>query len=628
VRSPEAAARILLAAALAATAAAYAPAIPGELHFDDQATIADNAALRSPRALLASFHPLQLVGPERPVTQASLALDYAVGRLDPAAYHRTSLALHLAAAALVFLLARGAARRAGSAAPEGIGALVAAAFALHPLQAEAVAYAAQRSEVLAGALSLGALVALLASDGARTRRGAIGLAAGAAALHLLALGAKPVAAFVPAAYVLHRLLLPDPDAPPIVARLRAALARSAPLWILSAAAAVRLLVVLGPGSTAGLHAGGLGPWRYLLTELRAHWLYARLVAWPAGQSVDHALAPSPGLLHGPTLLALLGTAAAIALALAAARRAERGGDGAGRLVAFGIGLFLVALAPSSSVVPVQDLVAEHRAYVASSGLLLALVALADLLLRRAAGRLPPSLAPRLPRALALGALAALAALGVALHARAEVWGSDLALWAEAARVNPGSARAWVNLGRAHEGRGERAEALSAYRRGDALARGPAEVALATANLGAWYGEAGDSALALATLERGRSVAPRDPPVLLNRAAVLWRLGRLDEAEDGARNAIHVRPEGYPEGQRLLGLVLWDRGDREGALAAFAEARRLAPDVPVFAEQLFVALARSGRADAACAAWREIARSRWKGRMDAATRSLVATLGCR
>lgn len=610
-----------LAGVLCAAAIAYGPAIDGELHSDDVSSIVEDWSIRDPVRVLGEIRPLELLGPDRPVTQVSLALDYARGMLDPRPYHVTSLVLHLGTAVLVYLLAAGALRRVQSRHARWIALVVSAAFALHPLQTESVAFAAQRSEVLAAGLGLGALLALVAADERGSRRTAWGLVALATALHLLALGAKVVAVATPAAFVLHQLVVPARDSV-VRARLRRALALSAPLWLLTAAAVTRSIVLLGPGETAGLGAGTLGPWRYLLTQVRVHWRYARLVVWPVGQNVDHAFDASPGLLHLPTAIALLATLAVLAGAVALWRRAEIGlAEGTARVVLFGIGFFLVELAPSSSFVPIADPVAEHRVYLASAGLLLAVLAAADWLVRRIA----PERARWVEAVLAAGTLLA---LGAALHARAEVWRSDEALWTDAVRKNPASALGWANLGHTYHARGEAARAFAAYGLAETLAKQPALIGVVAANLSAIYGEQGELDRALATLERGLAAAPRYPPLHNNRAAVLWKLGRLGEARRAALRAIELERRGYPQAHHLLGLILLDEDDAGGALEELREARRLDPDTLAYAENELVALSRLGRREEACLAWTAIRRSGRLAQSGAGARALARSLKCR
>jgi tetratricopeptide (TPR) repeat protein len=612
----------LAAAVLVATAAAYAPSLDGELQFDDWTAIESNWALRDPGRLLRGVGPTTLLGPSRIVTELTFALDLPGGRVEPRRLHRTGLLLHLGVSALVLALALGALRAAGHPRSGALAALAAAAFALHPLQTEAVCYAAQRAEVLASLLYLAGLLALLRADAAWPRGRAFGWMAGAAALHALALGAKPIAVTLPAAFLLYRAVLGGSaaGAPPLRARALRALAVAAPCWALSLASAALTLGALGPGDSAGLHAGPLGPWRYLLTQWKVHGLYAALAIWPAGQNVDHDLSPSPGLLDPATVAAGLGLALVVAGAVALWRRAEQGRAGpAARVAAFGVGLFLLALLPTSSVVPIADVVAEHRVYLALAGLLLALAVGLDAAL---AAVLPPA---RLPVALGLAGAVACGALALALHARATLWGSPIALWADAAAKSPDKARPLANHAFALHGARRYQEAIAAYARARALARTPVEAARVGRNLAGLYLDGlGDPAAALAVVDAVLPLAPGDVDLRRNRALALHALGRIDEAWKDAR-FVAARAPGEPVVQDLLGLLHVEGGDLDQAAAAFRRARELDPAEPNYAEHHFLALFHAGRRAEACAAWR--ARVSLGGTPGQAASARAAEAGC-
>ena len=80
----------------------------------------------------------------RPLTQLSFMLDCQLFGLKAGAHHLSSLALHLAATLLLFLVFQ---RMTGAL---WRSAMVAAVFALHPLHVEPVAWAAERGDVLGG----------------------------------------------------------------------------------------------------------------------------------------------------------------------------------------------------------------------------------------------------------------------------------------------------------------------------------------------------------------------------------------------------------------------------------------------------------------------------------------------
>ncbi len=592
---------VILLASLAGAALAYGAALDGEFHFDDWRTIQSNSRLRSIERTVQSFGPADYLGPARPTTEITFAIDYATAGNAPTQFHATSLALHLAAAVLVFLFARGVFARAGHPRTHLLGAIVAGAFALHPIQTEAVAYAAQRSEVLAALLGLGFILILLAADAAWPRPRAFALSLLAALVLVLALGAKTVAVAYPFAFLLHRLVVGEPPRSEATLRARSvrALALAAPSFVLAVASVARNLRVLGPGTSAGLHAGDLGPWRYLLTQLRVHWVYVRFLGVPAGLTVDHGDYPASGAV--PALatvaagLALLGAAAfALHLWRAGSRDPSRT---AARPAAFGILLWLLLLAPTSSFIPILDLVAEHRTYLPSVGLLLA----AAIGIDAGLARLPERRAAVAGLALTF---AILGALEVALALRVRVWRSDVALWAEAVANNPGSFRAAANHAYALHRANARDYALREYRRAWSLASGGGDVAEVARNLSSLYIDTGDLVAGLAVAADGIAAAPMDAELRNNHAVALLRLGRHAEALHEAERGISLNPN-LAGLHGTVALSLYALGDLERALDEFRVCNRIEPDESHCRTGELLTLADLGRREEACAIYRTL-----------------------
>jgi len=614
-----------LAALLAATAAAYSPSLRGPFVLDDWGSIQANMRLRQPDAIRAPS-PAEMLGPSRPVTEVTFAVDYRAAGLDPARFHAVGLALHLAAVILAFAFLAPLLRRAGHPRPRGVSLVVAGIFALHPIQAEAVAYAAQRSEVLASLLYLLALALLdRSAAGWGTGRGAAAWAGGALAW-LLAMGAKTIAISVPGAFVADQAVVApasERGAAPLRRRALRALALAAPLLAVGAWSAtlhVRSFAA-NPGGGAGFSETPLSSGAYFLTQLRVQWLYLRLLAWPRGLAFDRSFEPSLGP-DGAVVAAGAGALGLLALAAFLWVRAERspGPRPAERLAAFGILFWFVALSPTSSFVPVTDLAVEHRVYLASLGPFLAAAVGADALLHR--------LLPR-PRANLAGAVLGslvLIALGLALASRAQVWRSAEALWREAASSSPDNPRPWTNLALELQRRGDRAGAEASYRRAWPLVRQPGRVIALARNHSALLLETGRTAEALAVLDRGLAVAPGDASLRANRAAALGQMGRNVEALEEARRAAAASP-GDPLMRNVLGQALGVNGDWSAALSEFRAAGALDPGVPDYPISAAVSLAGLGRREAACAAFRDVA-ARYRARplpLDAAARA--AALGC-
>lgn len=129
-----------LALALAAVAA-YLPALSGPFLFDDLnlPMLAANAD-----TIPWIFYLRRGV---RAVTNLSLVADKTLWGLNPAPYHVLNLLLHLVNGWLVFGIVKKLLERAGRGSARA-AAFGAGLFLLHPLQTEAVAYIASRSEVL------------------------------------------------------------------------------------------------------------------------------------------------------------------------------------------------------------------------------------------------------------------------------------------------------------------------------------------------------------------------------------------------------------------------------------------------------------------------------------------------
>ena len=221
---------------------------------------------------------------------------------------------------------------------------------------------------------------------------------------------------------------------------------------------------------------------------------------------------------------------------------------------------------------------------------------------------------------------ALLGLGLALDARARVWGSEEALWASAAAASPGNARAWSNLGLARSRQGDRAGAEAAYVRAWGVVESPGRAASLARNHAALLIQSGRAAEALPVLDRGMALAPGDYSLHANRAAALGSLGRPVEALEEARRAARAAP-GDPLMRNLLGQALFVNGDWPGALSEFQAAEELDPGNPLYPVGVGIAHSMLGRRDEACAAFhRAGARSGSRPLpLDAAGRA--SALGC-
>ena len=126
----------------------YSPSLQGPFLLDDRYLPFMNPD--------AARLPIQIWLGSRPLLGASFWFNYQLSEIDPVSYHVVNVALHLLAGLVAFLLLRKTLELAGEPRKgrDLLAAFGAGWFLLHPLQTEAVAYVASRSDVLSTLLPI------------------------------------------------------------------------------------------------------------------------------------------------------------------------------------------------------------------------------------------------------------------------------------------------------------------------------------------------------------------------------------------------------------------------------------------------------------------------------------------
>lgn len=136
--------------------------------FDDPQLITENPAYRGlGREHLAWMFTTTLMGHYQPLTWVSYAIDYTIAGMEPRQYHLTNILLHAASSVLVLAiilsLIGGGGRGPGDRAGLVAASIAAAAWALHPLRVESVAWVTERRDVLSIFFLLAAALTYLAA---------------------------------------------------------------------------------------------------------------------------------------------------------------------------------------------------------------------------------------------------------------------------------------------------------------------------------------------------------------------------------------------------------------------------------------------------------------------------------
>ncbi len=586
----------VLAGLLLLTVAVYARGLNGDFQFDDLHSVELNRSIRHIGKFLTTSSILDAIHGKRVLTDFTFALNYCAAGPAPFSFHATNLAIHLAATLLVFFFTRQILRLGGAAGLDFLALAIAAVFALHPLQTQAVIYISQRAESLASALYLGSLLLLLRAERRGCCAAGAGLYAASFAVFALGLSAKVILATLPVAYLLIGLL-PGPQvllARP-ASRVGSRLALAAPFFAYALSTTVFTVASL-KGEDAGFLIPFMPPGRYLLTQWHVLATYLRLLFWPTGQNLDwdfplaRGLADPAVLGSGVLLVGLI--ASATILFLRSRSRADSGGA-AGRLAAFGVAWFFILLAPTSSVVPLADVLMEHRLYLASWGIFLAAAVLV--------GHLVESLARPARPVLVATALACLCmGLASATYVRVGLWRSKLTLWNDCVAKSPRKARVHLGLGNAFRKADQVQQAITAYRTALDLAGGDPrwirhEI---RGKLGSALLAVGRADEAIADLQAGLAEEPKNPTLLGALAMAHLQRHELPAAEAAAQGSVAAAPEPAAS-LRILGLVRLAKGDPAAAAAALEQAMRMDPDEPQGTLLLARAYREQGRPREAC-----------------------------
>ncbi len=476
---------------------AYTPALNGAFVLDDRTLPFFDPNL--------SHSIWGWVGNVRPLLMFSFWIDYRLSDgVNPFAFHATNVVLHFLASTLVALIAAKLLEWASVVGRKRtvLAWFSGALFLLHPLQTESVAYVASRSENLSALFYFAAFTVFLYRG---TESMTLLRTVAILALFGGAIATKEHTLTLPALLLLTDLFWD-----------RGGIRKNAILYGLLALAGMvgtaYLVRMLGFADTAGFHVKDVTPASYFFTQCRVIWIYARMFVLPFGQNVDPDIPISQGLIdHG----AILGLAAIVAAVVGAWIWRKRY-----PLAAFGVLMFLLLLAPTSSFIPIKDPLAEHRLYLPFLGLVL--ISLEFL------RRMKDS------QVMWAGA-AVLAVCSVLTYQRNAVWTSPLALWQDTVAKSPNKYRPRFQLAFAQYEVGRCPEAVQSY-------------------------------------EKAAILGPADDRMLIDWALALDCADRVDEAVARLRQASLLNPTAHVYSQ--IGKVYASHGKMQEALVALAEAEKI------------------------------------------------------
>ena len=534
---------------IAATFLACLPASHGGFIWDDDAHLTKNACIIGPvgfkgiwTSSAAVYYPLVLT---------SFWVQHALWGLNPLPYHLVNIAMHAACAMLLWQVLRRLNVRGAW--------LGAALWALHPVQAESVAWITELKNTQSCLFYLLTILFFLSWRAAQAQTGKkrnewfYRLALLCAALAILS---KASTVMLPAVLGLCWWWKDGQWRWRNIFRL-------VPFLLISAAAS---------GWTIWeqqYHSGAVGPewiqtWpERLVVAGKIVWFYLGKLFWPHPLIFIYprwTIDATRPLAYWPAL------AVALTLAVLWLNR-----NGRLRAAFFAFAYFVILLFPVLDFFKVYffrySFVGDHFQYLASIGpLALTAAGMTTLFSFGFFQKGKPLLEPGFCGALLL-------VLGVLTWRQCRMYADTETLWRTTIARNPNAAMAYSNLGDICSQKGQIDLAIAYCKKALEISPNAFE---ALNNLGNALLKAGQTDEAIAAFEKAIKIAPTVATSHFNLANILLQKGQMDGAMEQFQKALEIQPD-YAEADNNLGIALMQSGRLDEAIAHYQKAIAVNPD---------------------------------------------------
>ena len=488
----------------AAGIASYSNTMQVPFLFDDVGRIVDEPAIRT------LWPPsVSMQNSNRPFAQYTFAMNYAVHGYNVFGYHVVNLGIHVAAALLLFGFTKRTLRRCGTD-YQGVAGLLAFSVALvwvvHPLNTQAVTYVIQRLESLMGLAYLATLYFFVRS--LDSKHSSFWMLCSVVAC-AFGMGCKEVMVTAPLIVLWYDRVFVSGSWREIIAQRKGFYILLASTWGVLVWSMLHYRLDYSSGSLFRVE--GLTPWTYLLSQSTVLVHYIALSFWPNGQCVYPAWPIAKSILAvWPQLVGIGGMLVATIWAIF---RQPRWG--------FLGGCFFVVLAPTSSLIPIQDIAFEHRMYLPLAALVaFVLLAAYSLLLQLSISK---NVATRVH--LGIASLIGIV-LGVTSYERNKVYVSEISVWKDTLVKSPKNSKVWVGLGGIFAKEKRFDDAREHFLRALEIAPDDSK---ANANFAGLLIELREYDLAGKHLERAFQSNPKDLDAIANMGHLQTRLENFSEA---------------------------------------------------------------------------------------------------
>ncbi len=498
------------------------------------------------------------IGNWLPLTWLSFMLDIHLFGMDAGRMHLVNLFLHIANTLLLLAVLKmmtGAPWRS---------AFVAAAFALHPMHVESVAWVIERKDVLSTFFFMLTLAAYVGY----VRQGGLFRYLLAILLFVSGLLAKPMLVSLP--FVLLLLdywpleRIREQRTEDRRQRSKGASQKVSAVWLIvekvpffALAAVWSVITFLAQRSSGAVIETDVLPFYYRIANVLLSYIrYIGKLFWPQNLAVFYPFDIKSFSFWQIAMCAML-LAVITVLAIRFGRKH--------RYLAVGWFWFVITLIPVIGLVQssVQGY-ADRYTYISYIGLFIMI-----------AWGLPELLSKWPHRKIALGVsmVTGLTILGICAHQQVSYWNNSLSLFSHAIKVIPNNYIAYNNLGVACDSAGRHEDAIENYKQAVRIKPNYAE---AYYNLGGTYGKVGRQQDAIEAYKQAVRIKPDYAKALCNLGVAYDEVGRRQEAIEAYRQAIRIKPD-FEGGHYNLGNACLSVGRWQNAIEAYKQAIKLKPD---------------------------------------------------
>ncbi len=552
--------------------------------FDDTSSIRYNSTIKDVHHIIDP----QNIYSNRLIGQLTFALNYQLHGLNVAGYHIFNLLIHLLNALLVYWLIILTFRTPYVSAYlqkdvlktsdpyRWIPLFTALLFVSHPVQTQAVTYIVQRYASLSTLFYLVSLVTYVKARGAdSSKKARYALYAASIISAVLAMRTKEIAFTLPIIVLLYEFMFFRGDIKKRMLYLLPLLPLLLTMFIIPLSMMLRQSGSTGASGIDALTkiAGSVdvSRWDYLNTQFRVIVTYIRLLFLPVNQNLDYDYPIYRTFFTPPVFLSffvLLGVFCWGIYLLYRSYKSDQANHCWYRLIAFGIFWFFVTLSVESSIIPIEDVIFEHRLYLPSVGFSMAIMSGVVFIYVRLANQTKVVAKVFLPVMILM-----VISLSLTAYARNMVWSDKVTLWEDVVKKSPYKTRPHYNLAEAYQKQGRLNDAVKEYQTAINLKPDLVEPHY---NLGLANQALGRFDDAVREYQTAIKLKPDYADAHNNLGVTYGMQGRFDDAIKEYQTAIKLEP-GYAKAYNNLGVAYHRQGRLDDAVREYQTAIKLKPD---------------------------------------------------